>query len=298
MGRWSERTRGVHAPRPPFDDLQAVGGYYHQTPFYREMRGLDGTINPDIQPQRAIHAVAGVDHQFESQGRPFKWVGELYYKDLSNLIPYEIENVRQRYYATNNSSGYATGLDMMLNGEFIPGIQSWLRMSVLKTEEDLDDDFYLEYFNADGLQVIPGYHTGQFALVDRVDTILPGFIPRPADQRFSFSLLFQDEMPRNPEYKVLLSLFSARGCPTDLPPSIGTKTSCARRLTEGSMLDSPGCCSAATRHATDSSRSRSSTFSASTTRSTTIGFRTSTAGSMPCPTLTGRRLNLKVSLSF
>ena len=219
--QWVGGPRGHVAFTPhahPLTTYKLSGGYYHQTPFYREMRGLDGTINPDIQPQRAIHAVAGVDHQFESQGRPFKWVGELYYKDLSNLIPYEIENVRQRYYATNNSSGYATGLDMMLNGEFIPGIQSWLRMSVLKTEEDLDDDFYLEYFNADGLQVIPGYHTGQFALVDRVDTILPGFIPRPADQRFSFSLLFQDEMPRNPDYKVLLSLFFGTGLPYG-PPS-------------------------------------------------------------------------------
>ena len=112
------------------------------------------------QPQRAIHAVAGVDHQFESKGRPFKLVGELYRKDLDNLIPYEIENVRQRYYATNNSAGYATGLDLMLNGEFIPGIQSWLRMSALKTEEDLVDDSYLEYYNADGLRVVPGYHTG------------------------------------------------------------------------------------------------------------------------------------------
>ena len=116
----------------PLTSFKMSGGYYYQPPFYREMRGLDGTVREDVEPQRAIHAVAGVDHQFESKGRPFKLVGEVYYKDLDNLIPYEIENVRQRYYATNNSSGYATGVDLMVNGEFIPGVQSWLRMSALQ----------------------------------------------------------------------------------------------------------------------------------------------------------------------
>ena len=182
------------------------------------MRGLDGLVKDDVAPQRAIHAVAGVDHQFESKGRPFKLVGELYYKDLDNLIPYEIENVRQRYYAQNNSSGYATGLDVMVNGEFIPGIQSWLRMSALQTEEDLDDDSYEEYYNEDGLRVVPGYHSGPYAVITDTVTFYPGMIPRPADQRFSFSLLFQDEMPRNPDYKVLLSLFYGSGLPYG-PPS-------------------------------------------------------------------------------
>ena len=182
------------------------------------MRGLDGQVKEDVLPQRAIHAVAGVDHQFISKGRPFKLVGELYYKDLDNLIPYEIENVRQRYYATNNSSGYATGLDLMINGEFIPGIQSWLRMSALRTAENLTDDSYEEYLNDDGLRVVPGYHTGPFAVITDTVTFYPGMIPRPADQRFSLSLLFQDEMPRNPDFKVLLSLFFGSGLPYG-PPS-------------------------------------------------------------------------------
>ena len=202
----------------PLTSFRLSGGYYYQPPFYREMRGLDGLVKDDVAPQRAIHAVAGVDHQFESKGRPFKLVGELYRKDLDNLIPYEIENVRQRYYATNNSAGYATGLDLMLNGEFIPGIQSWLRMSALKTEEDLVDDSYEEYYNADGLRVVPNYHTGPYAVITDTVTFEPGMIPRPADQRFSLSLLFQDEMPRNPDYKVLLSLFFGSGLPYG-PPS-------------------------------------------------------------------------------
>lgn len=202
----------------PLTTWRVAGGTYYQPPFYREMRGFDGVVRDDVAPQRALHAVAGVNHEFESKGRPFKFVGDLYYKDLDQLIPYEIENVRQRYYATNTSAGYATGLDMMLNGEFIPGIQSWLRASTLWTEEDLVDDSYEEYYNDQGLRVIPGYHTGPFAVVTDTVTVYPGMIPRPADQRFSFSLLFQDEMPRNPDYKVLLSLFYGSGLPYG-PPS-------------------------------------------------------------------------------
>jgi hypothetical protein len=191
------------------------GGWYWQPPFYREMRGINGVLNPDILPQKAIHAVAGVTHEFPMFDRPFKFVGEVYYKHLDQLIPYEVENVRQRYYATNNSSGYATGIDMMLNGEFIEGIQSWMRISALKTEEDLFDDYYIELYNDEGALIIPGY-TWNDTAVDTV-RVEPGAIARPSDQRLSISLLFQDEMPRNPDYKVLLSLFFGTGLPYGPP---------------------------------------------------------------------------------
>jgi len=199
----------------PHTTWSLAGGWYWQPPFYREMRAIDGTLNPDILPQRAIHAVAGVNHQFDMYERPFKFVGEVYYKDLDQIIPYEVENVRQRYYATNNSSGYATGIDLMLNGEFIDGIESWMRISALKTEEDISDDYYIELYNDEGVKIIPGYTWNNVA----VDTVLiePGFIARPSDQRVSVSLLFQDEMPRNPDYKVLLSLFFGTGLPYGPP---------------------------------------------------------------------------------
>jgi hypothetical protein len=127
-----------------------------------------------------------------------------------------VENVRQRYYATNNASGYATGLDFMLNGEFIEGVQSWLRMSVMSTAEDLEDDSYFNYFNSDSVLIVPGFTLNNVA----VDSALvePGFIPRPTDQRFNLSLLFQDEMPGNDAYKVLLSLYFGTGLPYG-PPS-------------------------------------------------------------------------------
>ena len=193
-----------------------AAGVYWQPPFYREMRRFDGTVNAAVKAQRATHFVLGMDRIFEMYGRPFKMVGELYYKDLDFLIPYEIENVRQRYYARNNSSGYAAGADFMLNGEFIDGIQSWFRMSVMKTEEDLNDDAYWQFYNSQGQPIIQGY------TLDNTPTdsalIVPGFIPRQTDQRFNMSLLFQDEMPGNEAYKVLVSLYFGTGLPFG-PPS-------------------------------------------------------------------------------
>tara|TARA_B110000285_G_scaffold184358_1_gene208883 strand:+ start:133 stop:2694 length:2562 start_codon:yes stop_codon:yes gene_type:complete len=208
------------APASQSNDESTVwnlsAGNYWQQPFYREMRQLDGAINPDIRAQRARHAVLGMDRIFQMYGRPFKLVSELYYKDLDFLIPYEIENVRQRYYAKNNSSGYATGIDFMLNGEFIDGIQSWLRLSALKTAEDLDDDAYWQYYNDEGAAIIPGFTLNN----EPADSSLiePGWIPRQTDQRFNMSLLFQDEMPGNEAYKVLVSLYFGTGLPFG-PPS-------------------------------------------------------------------------------
>ncbi len=193
-----------------------AAGTYWQQPFYREMRKLNGEVNPDIQAQRAIHVVLGMDRVFKMYNRPFKLVGEMYYKDMDFLIPYEIENVRQRYYATNNSQGYATGIDFMLNGEFIDGIQSWLRLSVLKTAEDLDDDDYFQFYNDEGAAIIQGYTLNNVAVDSSL--ISPGWIPRQTDQRFNMSLLFQDEMPGNEAYKVLVSLYFGTGLPFG-PPS-------------------------------------------------------------------------------
>jgi hypothetical protein len=196
--------------------LTLAGGVYWQPAFYREMRDLNGGINTDIQAQQAIHIVAGMDYLFYGWGRPFKLVAEMYYKDLNRLIPYEVENVKLRYYAKNNSNGYATGVDVMLNGEFIDGVQSWVRASVLRTEEDLTDDFYYQYINSDGVTIVPGYTLND----DAVDSTLvePGFIPRATDQHFTFSLLFQDEMPKWPSYKVLVSLYYGSPLPFG-PPS-------------------------------------------------------------------------------
>lgn len=216
-----------------------AGGWYFQPTFYREMRAIDGTLNENIRAQRSIHIVAGVDYIFYAWDRPFKLVGEVYYKDYGQLIPYEVENVRLRYYARNNARGYATGADLMVNGEFIKGIQSWLRLSVLHTEEDLVDDFFFEYYNDEGQLIVPGF-TLNDTPVDSV-RVEPGFIPRPTDQRVNFSMLFQDEMPKWPEYKVLVSIFYGTGLPFG-PPSFERyldilRTSAYRRVDIGFSRD-------------------------------------------------------------
>ncbi|MEZ4721935.1 MAG: carboxypeptidase-like regulatory domain-containing protein, partial [Flavobacteriales bacterium] len=125
--------------------FRASWGYYHQPAFYREMRDLFGNVNPAIRAQTSIHYVIGADHNFKMLKRPFKFVGEAYYKQLKGIIPYELDNVRIRYYAKNNADGYATGIDLKLNGEFVKGIESWASISVMQTMEDLRDDQYTLY---------------------------------------------------------------------------------------------------------------------------------------------------------
>jgi hypothetical protein len=191
-------------------------GYYYQPPFYRELRDFNGVLNPEIRAQKSIHFVLGSDLNFMFWGRPFKFISELYYKHLIDIIPYEIENVRIRYYADNNANGYATGIDLKLNGEFIAGIESWASISLMQTKENIDDDYFIDYYNASGEQIYPGYTADQVA----VDSVLfiPGLIPRPTDQRLNFNLFFQDEMPSWPRFKVHLSLLYGTGLPFG-PPS-------------------------------------------------------------------------------
>lgn len=168
-------------------------GFYYQPPFYRELRNLQGVINPEIRAQRSIHFVFGTDYTFFMWDRRFKFTGEAYYKHLSDLIPYEIDNVRIRYYGENNAKGYATGLDFKINGQFVKGIESFATLSFLRTQEDILDDFYYDYYNSDGDLIVPGYTYNNTA-VDS-ERIEPGYIPRPTDQFVNFSLFFQDQMP-------------------------------------------------------------------------------------------------------
>lgn len=162
--------------------LRFASGYYYQPPFYRELRRLDGTLNPSIKAQRSIHFVFGGDMNFEAWGRPFKFISELYYKHQDRMIPYIVDNVRIRYLAENSSQGYATGLDARVNGEFVEGIESWFNFSILQTKERL---YYTD-------------NNGTEQLSD--------WLRRPTDQRVNFSIMFQDELPSNPSYKLNLSL--------------------------------------------------------------------------------------------
>ncbi|MFM8433225.1 MAG: TonB-dependent receptor plug domain-containing protein, partial [Bacteroidota bacterium] len=175
--------------RPAWDrkvNFRAAGGVYYQAPFYRELRDLQGQIYPETPAQKSVHAVIGNDFPFRGLGRNFKLTTEIYYKSLDVLIPYKIDNIRIRYLPEYRSTGYSTGIDLRLFGEFVKGTESWASLSVMKTQEDLQGDYYIENFNSDGEKIIPGYtFNDSVAYSVRVE---PGFIPRPADQRVSFSL--------------------------------------------------------------------------------------------------------------
>jgi len=177
-------------------------GLYYQPPFYRELKDVDGTLNTDQKAQTSFHIVLGSDYNFKAWDRPFKYVAEIYYKYLDNLVPYFIDNVRIRYYAFEQSHGYATGIDMKVNGEFVPGVESWLSFSLMKTMEDLYGDYYLDPSGN------PDYSRGE-----------PGYIPRPADQRVNVSVFFQDYLPRNPTYKMGLTLMYGSSLPFGPPDS-------------------------------------------------------------------------------
>jgi len=171
-------------------------GYYYQTPFYRELRNLEGEINRNIKSQQSIHFILGADYNFKIWQRPFKIVSELYYKNLKNIIPYDVENVRIRYYADNSAVGYAKGFDFRINGEFVKGIESWASLSILKTEADILNDSFIDQ---DGI------------------TVEPGFYARPTDQRVNFSLFFQDYLPKNPNFKMHLKLVYGSRLPITPP---------------------------------------------------------------------------------
>ncbi len=172
--------------------FRASAGYFHQPPFYRELRDIQGRLNEQIQAQESIHLVLGSSYHFTAWERPFKYTTEVYFKFLNGLIPYQLDNVRIRYYADNISDGYATGLDMKIHGEFVPGIDSWASFSVMQTRENIEGAYII---NRDGEEDPAGY------------------IPRPTDQRFNFSMFFQDFLPRNPSYQVQLGFFYSSGMP-------------------------------------------------------------------------------------
>ncbi|HLT52299.1 MAG TPA: TonB-dependent receptor, partial [Flavobacteriaceae bacterium] len=160
------------------------GGLYYQPPFYRELRDSAGVVQPNVKAQKSFHIVAGNDFSFKMWDRPFKLTTELYYKKLSDVNPYTVENVRIRYRARNNAEAYAYGLDMRLNGEFVPGTESWFSFGYLKTEENIDDR---------------------------------GYIARPTDQRLKFAALFQDYVPKMPDMKMYLNLVYNTGLPGGSP---------------------------------------------------------------------------------
>ncbi|CAI8355493.1 MAG: Uncharacterised protein [Polaribacter sp. SA4-10] len=160
------------------------GGWYSQPPSYRELKDYNGQLNVNVKAQKSIHFVSGMEYSFQMWERPFKLTTEIYYKDLSNINAYSIDNVRIRYRADNKTTGYANGVDLRLNGEFIAGSESWVSLGYLKTMENIDNQ---------------------------------GNIARPSDQRLKFGILFQDYVPNLPDLKAYLNLVFNTGVPGGSP---------------------------------------------------------------------------------
>ena len=177
-----------------------ASGFYYQPPFFKELKQLDGTINTDIRAQQSIHFVAGSDYQFKLWGRNFKFVSEAYYKHLNNLIPYDVDNVRIRYYGSNNAEGYAMGIDFKINGQFVKGVESWASLSFMQTKEVIDGQFL--YYDTDSTIKVAGNS---------------GYIARPTDQIINFSLFFQDYLPGDSTYRMQLNLLYGAGLPFSTP---------------------------------------------------------------------------------
>ena len=168
--------------------FRLAGGSYQQPAFFKELKDRNGNINENVKAQKSTQFVLGSDYQFRSWDRPFKLTSELFYKNFSHLVPYQVDNVQIRYLGDQEATGYAAGVDFKVNGEFVSGVQSWASVSLLQTKEDIMGDGH-------------------------------GWIPRPTDQTVNVSLFFQDYFPGNPTYKMHLAAFYGSRLPTGPPNS-------------------------------------------------------------------------------
>jgi len=170
--------------------LRLATGLYYQAPFYKEMRDTStvahmtiATLNNKIKSQRSLQFIAALDYRFRMMNRPFKFTAEAYYKALGNLIPYNIQNVKVTYYGENLASGYAAGLDLKLFGEFVPGTDSWVTFSLMRTQQKLNGEW----------------------------------VPMPTDQRYGINFHFTDYFPGTERWKMTLRLAYADGLPFGAP---------------------------------------------------------------------------------
>lgn len=181
--------------------FKLAAGLYQQAPFYRELRDLQGNINTGVLAQKSIHILGGIVWDFIMFKRKFKFITEAYYKHQWDLIPYDIDNVRIRYYGDNLATGYVTGLDLRLNGELVKGLESWINLSLLRARES---------FN--------GVNHGVRQLVGTtIDTTWMPDAPKATDQLVIFSMYFQDDFPNAPWARLNLAFTVGTGLPFGVP---------------------------------------------------------------------------------
>lgn len=202
---FSPRMQVAYKPKWKRDVVwRAALGWYAQPPLYREMRNLEGTLNTQLLAQKSMHAVLGYDYNAHWGRRPLRITNEVYYKSLWDVVPYEYDNVRIRYFGKNNASAYAYGLETRFYGDLVKNATSWISVGLMKTAEDVNDDFYT-------LKNVSGIDSA---------IVRPGFIPRPSDQRLMLGMYYEDYLPNKESIKVHLNFMYGTGLPFGPPDQI------------------------------------------------------------------------------
>jgi hypothetical protein len=188
--------------------FRASAGAYHQPPFYRELRRYDGTVNTNVKAQKSWQGVAGFDYQFSGFGRPMRLTTEAYYKSMTDVVPYDIDNVRLRYFGENNAKAYTTGIEMRLFGEVVKDAESWISIGLMRSREDIKNDFYTQY-KLDSLnRPIDSFTTQK------------GWLRRPTDRLITFGMFFQDYLSTNKNVKVYLNALYGSNLPFNIPNNV------------------------------------------------------------------------------
>lgn len=187
---------------------RASAGVYDQPPFYREMRRYDGTVNTNLKSQKSVQGILGFDYNFNGWGRAMRFTTEAYYKYMTDVVPYDIDNVRLRYYGENDAKAYATGIEMRLFGELVKDAESWISLGIMRTREKINNDFYTVY-------TLDSLNRPIDSSIKQV-----GWVRRPTDRLITFGMFFQDYLATNKNFKMYLNLLYGSNLPYNIPGSV------------------------------------------------------------------------------
>ena len=188
--------------------FRASAGVYNQPPFYRELRRYNGTINEQLKSQKSWQASSGFDYSLLVLKRPARLTTELYYKSMTNVVPYDIDNVRIRYFGENMAKAYAAGAEVRLFAQLVKDAESWVSLGFMRTREDLDNDQYTKYTLDKNNKPIDS------------TVINVGSLRRPTDRMITFGMFFQDYLSTNKNFRVYLNTLYGSNLPYNIPGSV------------------------------------------------------------------------------
>lgn len=188
--------------------FRASAGLYMQPAFYRELRRYDGSLNTDVKAQKSWQVSGGFDYHFPAFNQVLRLSTEAYFKSLWDVVPYDIDNVRLRYFGENNARAYATGLEARLYGELVKDAESYLSIGFMRTREDIKDDFYYKYTLNEQNQPVDSTLTQN------------GYLRRPTDRLLTIGMFFQDYLSTNKNIKVYINGLYGSNLPYNIPNSV------------------------------------------------------------------------------